>query len=264
MNINSQFFTDGVAYERMMGRWSQLTGAKFLDWLAATEGLRWLDVGCGNGTFTEVLISHCAPSAVEGIDPSEAQIDYARTREGAKLAHFDTGDAQSLPFGAASFDVATMALVISFIPDPDKAVGEMARVVRPAGLVATYMWGIGGVPQQPFRAAAEALGLPVPSHVAKTNVTECDGMQALWERTGLEDIETRRIDVEVTYADFEDFWQSNMALPPPSVQYVTKLSPTDKERVRAWLQESLPKDSQGRISYGAHANAVKGRVPEDY
>lgn len=262
MSINTQFFTDGDAYERMMGRWSQLAGATFLDWLEAPRNLSWLDVGCGNGTFTEVLISRCAPSAVQGIDPSEAQIAYARSREATKPARFDTGDAQSLPFGPASFDAATMALVISFIPDPERAVREMARVVRPSGLVATYMWGVGGLPQQPFRAAAKALGLPVPPHVAASNVTECDGMQALWELAGLKDIETRRIDIEVTYDDFEDFWESNMALPPPAVQYVTKLPPSDKEKVRAWLQESLPRDPQGRISYGAHANAVIGRVPE--
>ena len=40
-----------------MGRWSQLAGAKFLDWLDAPKGLRWIDVGCGNGAFTEVLIA---------------------------------------------------------------------------------------------------------------------------------------------------------------------------------------------------------------
>jgi ubiquinone/menaquinone biosynthesis C-methylase UbiE len=87
MNINLQFFTDGEAYERMMGRWSQRAGVTFIDWLAAAEGLSWLDVGCGNGAFTEVLVTRCAPSVVQGIDPSEAQIAYARTRDAAKLAH---------------------------------------------------------------------------------------------------------------------------------------------------------------------------------
>lgn len=263
MNTNLQFYTDGEAYERMMGRWSRLAGETFLDWLAAPNDLRWLDVGCGNGAFTEVLITRCAPSIVRGIDPSEAQISYARTRDAAKLAHFDTGDAQLLPLGDASFDAATMANVISFIPDQDKAVREMARVVRPGGWVGTYMWDIpgGGLPQEPFRTAAKALELSVPPPISGSDVSQQDGLHTLWERAGLEDIETQRIDIQVTYTDFEDFWQPNMALPPPTVQYVTKLSPSDKERVRAWLQEFLPKDAQGRISYGAHANAVKGRVP---
>ena len=50
-----QMFSDGEAYERLMGRWSQPVGEAFLDWLDVPKGMRWLDVGCGNGAFTEVL-----------------------------------------------------------------------------------------------------------------------------------------------------------------------------------------------------------------
>ena len=64
-------FDDGAAYERYMGKWSQLAGEAFLDWLAPAPGLRWLDVGCGNGAFTEMLAERCAPASVKGIDPSE-------------------------------------------------------------------------------------------------------------------------------------------------------------------------------------------------
>src|SRR5215218_4461505 len=63
-------FDDGAAYERYMGKWSQLAGETFLDWLAPNSGLRWLDVGCGNGAFTEMLVERCAPASVHGIDPS--------------------------------------------------------------------------------------------------------------------------------------------------------------------------------------------------
>jgi ubiquinone/menaquinone biosynthesis C-methylase UbiE len=44
-----QLFTDGKAYERLMGRWSRLAGAAFLDWLNVPQAMRWLDAGCGNG-----------------------------------------------------------------------------------------------------------------------------------------------------------------------------------------------------------------------
>ncbi len=131
MSEAAQMFTDGAAYERRMGRWSRLVGEIFLDWIAAPPGLRWVDVGCGNGAFTEVLIARCKPAAVSGVDPSEGQLSYARTRPGTKLAEFRLGDAQQLPYVDRSFDAATMALAISFIPDPLKAVREMMRVVRP-------------------------------------------------------------------------------------------------------------------------------------
>jgi ubiquinone/menaquinone biosynthesis C-methylase UbiE len=161
VNDPLNFFTDGEQYERQMGRWSRLVGDKFIDWLALPMGLRWLDVGCGNGAFTEMVIARCAPAEAHGIDPSEAQIAYASAREAGKFVHFRTGDAGALPYGDATFDVAAMALVISFVPDPAKAVAEMVRIVRPGGWVVNYMWDIpgGGLPLAPLRKAIQALEL---------------------------------------------------------------------------------------------------------
>ena len=109
-------FDDGSAYERYMGRWSQLAGDRFLEWLNPRPGLRWLDVGCGNGAFTEMLVERCAPLSVQGIDPSEGQLAYARTRPASRLAQFRQGDAMALPFAEDTFDAAVMPLVIFFVP----------------------------------------------------------------------------------------------------------------------------------------------------
>src|SRR5215469_15705919 len=124
MADRENIFTDGTAYERMMGRWSVLAGAVFLAWLDQPPDLRWLDVGCGNGAFTELLIARTAPAEVQAIDPSEEQLAHARTRRGARIAAFHQGEAQSLPFPDRRFDVTAMALVITFVPDPAKAVAE--------------------------------------------------------------------------------------------------------------------------------------------
>src|SRR5215212_7790366 len=105
-----------------MGKWSQLAGETFLDWLALEPGLRWLDVGCGNGAFTEMIAERCAPASVEGIDPSEAQLAFARTRPVSRVARLQQADAMALPFPDDSFDVAVMPLVIFFVPDPVKGV----------------------------------------------------------------------------------------------------------------------------------------------
>src|SRR5215475_11756039 len=99
-------FDNGAAYERYMGRWSQLVGDAFLAWLAPPAGLRWLDVGCGNSAFTELLVERCAPATVQGIDPSEAQLAFARTRPAARMAEFRHGDAEALPFSEDRFDAA--------------------------------------------------------------------------------------------------------------------------------------------------------------
>jgi ubiquinone/menaquinone biosynthesis C-methylase UbiE len=113
-------FDDGAAYERYMGSWSRLAGEMFLNWLAPLPGLRWIDIGCGNGAFTELLVDQRAPAEVQGIDPSEAQLAFARARPAARLAEFRQGDAMVLPFSEDRFDAAVMALVIFFVPDPAK------------------------------------------------------------------------------------------------------------------------------------------------
>jgi ubiquinone/menaquinone biosynthesis C-methylase UbiE len=136
------FFTDGQAYHRLMGRWSRAVGEVFLDWLALPKGLSWLDVGCGTGTFTELVIERCAPSSMSAIEPSEGQINYSRSGHAASQVTFRTGDAQSLPFADHAFNVAAMALVINFVPDGAKATAEMKRVIKHRRELWAPMFGI--------------------------------------------------------------------------------------------------------------------------
>ncbi len=115
MTGQQMHFGDGAAYERMMGTWSRLAGNIFLDWLPSKPGQRWIDIGCGNGAFTELLVERCAPAEVYGIDPSEGQLAFARARPCGALAQFQKGSAEALPFADSRFDVAVMALLIFFV-----------------------------------------------------------------------------------------------------------------------------------------------------
>ena len=65
-------------YDRFMGRWSRAIGERFLAWFDAPRGARWLDVGCGTGAFSELILRSAAPAALTGIDPSPQQIAYVR------------------------------------------------------------------------------------------------------------------------------------------------------------------------------------------
>ena len=255
-------FADGKAYERFMGRWSRLAGEKFLDWLDPPKNLRWIDVGCGNGAFTELLIARCSPAAVTGIDPSEGQLAYARTRPGARMAQFRLADAQDLPFDDRSFDAASMALVISFVAEAEKAVAEMARVVKPGGWIATYMWDIpaGGLPVQPIYAALEALGIEAPPRPGPQNSMR-ENMRALWERAGLQSIDDRVIRIPVVYSDFEDFWETANLPVGPTGKMIQEFSPSTREQFRVRLREQAPIGADGHIAFEAFANAVKGRAP---
>ena len=254
-------FQDGAAYERMMGVWSRLAGDIFLDWVAPAPDLRWVDIGCGNGAFTELVCARCAPAAIEGIDPSAEQIAYARTRPGARQAQFREGNAMALPFPDNSFDAAVMALVIFFVPDPVKAVAEMARVTRPGGLVATYAWDqvAGGSPQSPIQAELRSMGYD-PHRPPSSEAARMPALRKLWADAGLEALETREIVVTRSFADFDDFWSSS-ATGPSIAPILAAMTATDIDRLKEGLLSRLPPDGAGRIAYQGRANAIKGRMP---
>ncbi len=255
-------FNDGAAYERGMGGWSRLAGEVFLDWLAPSPGQRWIDVGCGSGAFTALVVQRHAPAEAQGVDPSDAQLAFARTRPEASHAVFQVGDALALPFPDNRFDAAVMALVLFFVPDPPKGVGEMVRVVRPGGIVAAYAWDIldGGFPFEPIWVEMRKRGV-APPLPPSPEASRIDQMQKLWTQAGLEEVETRVITVQRTFASFDELWAvsttSGSILP-----LLNKMSPAEVAQFRDRVHAGLPApDAQGRITHGARANAVKGRVP---
>jgi SAM-dependent methyltransferase len=257
-------FEDGAAYERGMGRWSALAGQTFLDWLALPARLRWLDIGCGSGAFTELLVQHCAPSETHGVDPSEAQLVFARGRPGARDATFHLGDAMALPFPEDRFDAAAMALVIFFVPDPAKCVAEMLRVVRPGGTIAAYAWDMlgGGFPFEPIQVELRAQGLTPPTPPS-VEISRMDALRELWTAAGLEAVEAREIAAQRTFVDFEEFWSTSTGTTGTMRQLLGTMTQADAERLKERVRASLPADPQGRIVCGARANAIKGRVPTD-
>jgi ubiquinone/menaquinone biosynthesis C-methylase UbiE len=254
-------FDDGAAYEDFMGVWSRLAGDTFLQWLVPPLGRRWADVGCGNGAFTELLVERCAPKEVLGIDPSEAQLAFARQRF-ARSPHvaFRQGDAMALPWADASFDAAVMALVIFFVPDPAKSVAEMVRVVRPGGGVSSYAWDIlgGGFPFDTFAEEVTALGT-APLWPPSVEASRMDVLQKLWKDAGLVDVETHAISVQRTFADFDTFWKIART-GPRLAPTIAAFTPEKLALLQSRLRQRLVPDASGRITCSARANAIRGRV----
>jgi SAM-dependent methyltransferase len=252
-------FEDGAAYERFSGIWSRLAGETFVDWLAPRSGLQWIDIGCGNGAFTELIVDRCAPTEVQGVDPSEGQLAFARARPAGRMAEFRQGDAMALPFPEDRFDVAVMALVIFFVPDPVRSVSEMVRVTRRGGTVATYVWDIfgGGFHLEPFRTEMAAMGvtLPIPP---SSSASRMEALIDLWKGAGVHDVETRVITAQRTFADFDDFWTTGLMSSVGLI--VGAMASNEVEVLKARLQTRLAADAAGRITCSAHANAITGRV----
>ena len=179
-------------YERFMGRWSRAIGERFLDWLAPAQDLRWLDVGCGTGAFTQLVLRRCSPKAIAGIDPAPAQVEHARKQ--SPDAEFHIADATALPFDDGVFDVVASALVINFIPDRDQALREMSRVVRPNGTVAAYLWNRDPSedhsPHAPMEHGLREIGAEVlrPPMAPESGI---GGAEVALERAGFHDIVVR-------------------------------------------------------------------------
>ena len=251
------FFSDSAMYDKAMGRCSRVAGKKFLDWMDLPKGLRWLDVGCGTGSFTELVLDRNAPATISAIDPSEGQIAFAKGKPWAGRVDFRQGDAMSLPFADNEFDVAIMALVIQYIPDPAKAMSEIFRVVRPGGTVATYTWpgSLEDHPMQPLTEAIQSIGVSRSGRPGN-KIRSLEGLTGLFAASDLDLVESTPFEIELIYDNFDDYWSSQTA---DTIQVLTDEELT---RLQAILQERLPTNKAGKIAYKARANAVRGRIPD--
>jgi SAM-dependent methyltransferase len=253
-------FKDGASYEAMMGGWSREVGELFLEWLASDRHLDWLDVGCGSGAFTNLVAERCSPRHLLGIDPSVAQLDFARSR-GLAVARFEVGDAMSLDVADNSFDVAVAALVMHFMPDPVRGVSEMVRVVRPGGTVAAYSWDLSndGFPYAAVNTAMRGLGLrvPEPPHPEAADMQE---LARLWQGAGMADIEQQQFTVAQAFDDFEHYWRIATSSPRIAAGLAT-LSGETLTALRTSLAELLVTKSGAPIRIMARANAIMGTIP---
>jgi len=258
-------FDDGHAYDRYMGRWSRAVGEKFLAWLDPPNNGRWLDVGCGTGAFTALVLTRTATATIVGIDPSPAQIEHAKRAVTAPQVDFRAGSAIDLPFGSGEFDVVVSALVIHFFPDRPKAFREMLRVTRPGGIVGGYTWRksptIIDAPYGPMaRGVIELAGDVMLSPAVPEAMP--DGLRAALEAEGYGDIDITTIEASQTFRDFEDYWTSQTAtFPHPVAQSVAALSDRDRERLRDIVRTAQPAAGDGTITYASRATAFKARKP---
>ena len=168
----------------------------------------------------------------------------------------------ALPFPDNSFDLATMALVIFFVPDPAKGVAEMTRVVRAGSTVAAYAWDLpgGGFPLEPLLSEVRAMGHTVPQPPS-ADASRVVALRELWTGAGLTAVETREITVERTYRDFDEFWTTSIRGSPSFSAAVAAMPQDDIAQLKKRVRDKLPTDAAGRLVRSARANAVKGRVP---
>jgi ubiquinone/menaquinone biosynthesis C-methylase UbiE len=174
---------------------------------------------------------------------------------------YQQGDALALPFEDNRFDVAVMALVIFFVPEPAKGVAEMARVVRAGGTVATYVWYIlaDASPTSAIQIELRGMGI-IDSLPIRADASRLPALLELWSGAGLEAIETRAISVERTFTDFDHFWRSTASIPSVG-QPLAAMTAGEVGRLKAQVRHRITEDASGQVRVHARANAIKGCVP---
>lgn len=255
-------WASGDAYEQYIGRWSRPVAARFLRWLHLPNDLEWVDVGCGTGALASAILQAASPRRVRGYDLSPEHVAAARERVKDPRAEFAQADATALPDPPHAYDAAVSGLVLNFVPQPPRAVGEMRRVVRPGGTVAAYLWDYAGGMQliRAFWDAAVALDPAAAELDEGRRFPLCRPapLEDLFRSAGLTGVEARPIDVPTRFADFDDYWRPFLGGQGPAPGYAVSLDAERRNALRERIRSRLPIAADGSIALFARAWAVRG------
>jgi ubiquinone/menaquinone biosynthesis C-methylase UbiE len=187
--------------------WSQQLSAvqqRLLALSALSAGERVIDIACGTGLVTRWAADRVGPSGVVvGTDLSQTMVDLA-SRRAPPNARFVRMDAEHLDFPDASFDAALSSLGLMYVPDTERAITEMARVLAPGGRVLIAVWGT-------RHACGWADIFPIVDARVKSEVCplffrlgSADALSREMTASGLTDIQTERMTAPLRYETPED------------------------------------------------------------
>jgi SAM-dependent methyltransferase len=195
-----------------------------------------------------------------GLDRSPGFLAFTRQKIQDGRARFTAGDGQALPLASEACDAVVSGLVLNFIPQPARAVEEMARVARPGGLVAAYVWDYAGEMQM-LRYFWEAAAALDPAAYAldegpRFPICHPEALAGVFQKAGLQQVEVTPLEIETHFKDFDDYWLPFLGGQGPGPGYVMSLSEEKRAALRERLQASLPFAPDGSLLLVARAWAV--------
>ena len=265
--IGRDVFAVAPAYEAYIGRWSRPVAREFVRWLGVPARRRWLDVGCGTGALTEVVVDVGEARSVVGEDPSPGFVQHARARSfGTAEVQFLQGDALALPVGSVDFDAVVSGLVLNFVPEPGRMIAEMVRAGRPGGTIAVYVWDMSGGMElvARFWEAATEVDPSAATRDESTRFREVcapEPLEALFTGGGLSEVVTRPIDVPTVFRDFDDYWVPLLGGQGPAPAYLVSLPSDQQEAIREALRRRSRANADGSLHMNARAWAIRGTKP---
>jgi SAM-dependent methyltransferase len=244
------------AYDAFMGRYSSRLSPQLAGLAGIEPGQRVLDVGCGPGALTKLLVERVGAENVAAVDPSEQFVAAARERNpGVDVQH---ATAEDLPFEDDTFDAAVAQLVVHFMSDPVRGLSEMARVTRPNGVVAACVWDHAGgqTPLGPFWDVVHDLD---PAAVDESELAGArEGHLAeLFKQAGLREIEQTSLPVPAEHASFDEWWEPFRLGVGPAGSYLKNLEPAQQTELRERLRTQLGRTP---FSLATRAWAARGLV----
>jgi SAM-dependent methyltransferase len=268
MSANSTYYADdGAAYELFLGRWTKRLAQPLLDFAKFSPAGALLDVGTGTGSLAMAMGARWPDRQILGIDTAAPYIAFARSQTTGSRPVFEIGDAAELPHEDGSFAGAAAQLVLNFVPQPLRAVGEMRRVTRSGGTVVAAVWDFRGglVYQRLFWDTAAAIdpraGL-ARDRLFSTPLALPAGLPTLFEQAGLNQIQRGSITIRMDYMSFEDYWMPILGGQGPVGTYVTDLSGDLRCRVEETVRRAYCSGApDGERSLTATAWVVRGLVP---
>jgi SAM-dependent methyltransferase len=267
MTASTYQASDGAAYERFIGRWSRRVADHIAGDVPVPGDGPLLDVGCGTGSVVAALAARHPGRAITGIDVSEPYLAFARARADCAGASFLRQDAHALDFPDGHFAAAFALIALNFMSDPLKAAREMARVVRPGGVVVAAAWDFrGGLVYQRLlwdtAAGIDPAAAATRDRIFGAALARPDGMPALLTAAGLAGVTRQSVTVRMDFADWADYWEPLLGGQGPVGSYVAGLDPALRDRVAAAVRAAfLSGDADGPRSLTATAWVVTGRVP---
>jgi ubiquinone/menaquinone biosynthesis C-methylase UbiE len=233
------FNVDATAYDRFMGRYSVPLAPLFADFASIEAGQRVLDVGCGPGALTTVLVARVGPGSVSAVDPSESFVTTAKERH--PDVEVQRAAAEQLPFDDGVFDASLAQLVVHFMADPVAGLREMGRVTRSRGVVVACVWDHAGGrgPLGVFWQAVHALDADVEdeSHLAGAREGH---LGELFREAGFDEVEEGALSIDVEHPSFEEWWEPYTLGVGPAGGFVARLDAAARERLREACRELLP------------------------
>ncbi len=244
------------SYQQFMGRYADRLAPLFADLAGVSPGQRVLDVGCGPGALTAVLVERVGDGEVAAVDPSPPFV--AATRQRLPSAEVQQARAESLPFTDGRFDTALAQLVVHFMTDPVQGLREMARVTVPGGTVAACVWDHAGG-RGPLATFWTAVAWLRPDHPGESQLagTRAGELADLFGRAGLSQVEETGLTVSLRFADVDAWWAPYTMGVGPAGDHVAALTDRDRDELRRACADLL---GDGPVEVEATAWAARGTV----